>query len=266
MKIFSVLLFCISITIILNGIGSETLLLFFKWSLILLSFFLFLKELKILVRFFLNYMFVNPTSFFDKFIERPRLFVYATAGNISLFILFIYFNIDLVFHPIALFAKSLLLTAYFILSYFLHFTWNEKFRTVFINKGKEKLLASQKNYIEELSAIKEYLESVYDNLYDSEFIEIIDPDLDYKDRIIFSETLLSDIKPKKPIFELKMNNIQTKYFCIELSQRVENFDLEVLLKVFRNKNKKATKNSIDVSYARRKRIKKRKEIDKCLQI
>jgi len=91
-KIFLVFLICTSITIILNSIGNETLLFFFKCSLVLLSFFLFLKELKILVRFFLNYMFLNPTFFFDKFIERPRLFVYATAGNISLFILFIYFN------------------------------------------------------------------------------------------------------------------------------------------------------------------------------
>jgi hypothetical protein len=218
-------------------------------------------------------MFLNPTFFFDKFIERPRLFVYATAGNISLFILFIYFNIDLVFHPFDLLAKSLLLTVYFILSYFLHFTWNEKFRTVFIGKMKENLLNSNNKIFDELWADKEELESIYANLHDFGFIEIIDKKLEHKDKVIFSEIMLLDEKKpekvKKPehrVFKLKMGNIQTKHFNDKLKQKVKDFSLDFLLIFFKNTNKKATRNSIESSYSNRKSDPKRyKEIDECFE-
>src|SRR5690606_35845950 len=84
------ILIVITCLLVLNMIiylNNSILKVFFIVIIAFVSGFLLFKEIKILYKYLTHYMFNLRTDFFDKYIERPRLFVYLTIGIVNLFVL-----------------------------------------------------------------------------------------------------------------------------------------------------------------------------------
>ena len=261
MKHILILLLIIVLSILIHYFEWEIGLRILIVTMLFTSGFLMYKQLKVLWKYFTYYMFNIKINFFDKRIERPRLFVYLTIGIASLimFRLFIKLESDQFLNK-ALFG-SLLLTIYWCFSYMLYFTWGAKFQEKFIVKVEKQLLkTNDKSY--QLEWTKEEFTQLYYNLVDFDFIEC--PDGNTTDRLQFVEILTEGKIPNDPIFKLKMSNVQTKYFWDLLSANSKGFTLDIFLKIFKNKNAKASRSSIEVSFSKAgNRFNGKNRIDEC---
>lgn len=235
-----------------------------KIVLLMVSIYLIGREILVLWRFFTAYMFNVNDSNFNKKIERPRLFIYLTLGLISLLLLYLFITLDTSKIVNKHIISSLLLLGFLSCSYVLQFTWNKKFYENFVPKVTKQILSRSKKSFVINSFNTTSLKSHYDKLTTYDFIEIIDQEKEFEDSKIFSKTLNSGEIPPEPIFKLNMDNIQTKYYFDELSKNSNGFTLDVFLKIFKNKNDRSSRNSIEASYSHASSSPKRKdEIDKC---
>ena len=226
--------------------------------------YLIIKEVAVLLRFIGSYMFNLRTDYFDKKIERPRLLVYLTFGTASIILFILYWRLD----------KSIFLNQYYISTiilvplipciYFLNFTWDDRFYETFVEKVQKRILLREHKSYELNWNDRQSLELIYTKLYDNDFIGLIHSKEGLIDKTLFSEILVSGKTPEKPVFKLNMDNIQTKHFYDLISKNSKNFTLDEFLKIFKNKNEKATRNSIEVSSSKATSLPKMKEeIAKC---
>lgn len=240
----------------------------------ILSGYLLWKEGRILWRYSTSYMFNIRASFFDKKIERPRLFFYVFFGIMNVWALY-RLGPYLLQVPIPLdfdnFRFSDVNTNYLIPIYtfvyggstlFLAFTWTEKFKSRFIPRIQENILKRETKEFQ-VKWTKDELGLIFDNLYDFDFIECDDLD---RTKSIFIESLCQSIFPKEKI-HLKMDHIQTYLFHKLISEGSLNFTLIFLSKIFKNKNEDFEAASISSSKSRNKSGAKRgNEIRKCFEI
>ncbi|MDR5590477.1 hypothetical protein [Christiangramia sp. SM2212] len=194
-------------------------------------------------------MFNLNSGFFDKKIERPRLFVYLIFGSFSILLLYLYYYVDkrnfLDFYIISTIFVLLHIT----LSCVLIFTWHQDFESKFITKIQKKISRKNNNSFSLQWNSPEELNLIYKNLDEKNFVEVIDENSENLDYIIFSEIIINGKLPESPLFKLNMDNRQTKLFFDLLSHNSEGFTLDKFLKIFKNKNKKATRESIESSYS-----------------
>ncbi|WP_128758402.1 hypothetical protein [Leeuwenhoekiella aequorea] len=223
---------------------------------------LIVKELKVIVKYSLAYMFNLKTDFFDKNIERPRLFTYIVFGALSVFIIIQYHHLskDL---SITRYFSTLFFQIFLVCNFFLLFTWLENFKKTFIPKAQKKKLARNAK-LYEIKWTREQLKLIYENLNDKNLIELINEDSDEIDYRLFINILNNGTIPETPAFKLNMNNIKTKYFFDQLKYNSDDFTLDMFLEIFDNINKKSTRNSIEVSYTNA-RIKIDKKIESIFQ-
>ena len=236
-----------------------------KSSMALVSLYLFIREIKILFKYFVFHMLNMPTPFFVKEKERPRILAYLIFGSLNLVLLYqiIYFSANSeVIYVASLF---LLILVFLSLSYVLHFTWDPRFQKT-VGKAQRSISKFQDNKSDLPPATEEELELIFDNLLNFDFIEVEGRPHDSKDKTRFSKMLLGEF-PKEKLFKLKMDNIQTKYFSDLLSKRVRNFNLDLLLRMAQNKNRNATRSTIESSFSKAKsNPKKHLEIKKCFDL
>lgn len=214
--------------------------------------YLFVKEMIILLKFFGAYMFNLRTDFFNKKIERPRLFVYLTLGTASIVLFIQYSRLDKSLFFNQYITSTLVLVPLIFCVYILNFTWNKRFYEKFVEKVQKQILARGHKSYELSYSNRQRLELIYENLYDNNFIDVINIKNDDIDKELFSEILFSGKIPEYPVFKLNMDNIQTKYLFDIISVNSKNFSLDVFLKIFENKNKKTTRNSVEASFSKAK--------------
>lgn len=210
--------------------------LYYEVATVILLFFsayVFYKELKVLYKYFFRYMFNLNTFFFKKKLERPRLFMYLTFGTLSLFFLYQFRQID----PTLNFYFRTFITITYLLTYLsftllLLFTWTDKFERVLIPQIQKRI---PKNDFK-INWSREQLKKIYTNLYDLDLISILDENEDVNDSEIFVNLLLSGELPKKPVFNLKMNHIYTKYFYDKFKNNSSSLTLKVFSMIFENNN------------------------------
>lgn len=236
---------------------------------IMASSYYFIKEIKNIWRYFVAYMFNVRVTGFKKSIERPRLFIYITFGILSWFFLFqiFHFNSENTLYRSPYLAHTILIIyflTYTLSTFLLHFSWTEEFEKTFIPKIKKIIIQGDEKDFQLKWRKEEDYQKIYERLYDSkiQFITLIDEsdDIDNfeKGRQLFSKVMMEGKLPTKPIFKLNMDNIQTHYFFDQLKMDSTEFTLEKFLKVFKNKNKKASEGSITASYSKSKKNPKEK--------
>lgn len=223
------------------------------------SAYVFYRELKVLYKYFFRYMFNLNTFFFKKKLERPRLFMYLTFGTLSLFFLYQFRQVD----PTLNFYFRTFITITYLLTYLsftllLLFTWTDKFERVLIPQIQKRI---PKNDFE-INWSPEQLKKIYNNLYDLEFISILDENEDVNDCEIFVDLLMSGELPKKPIFNLKMSHIYTKYFYDKFKNGSSSLTLKVFSMIFENKNGIINPVNLRSSVSNSKNTKSEKIIEK----
>ena len=221
------------------------------------------KQLRALWKYFTYYMFNIKINFFDKRIERPRLFVYLTIGTASLIMFRLFISLETAVFLNKNVFGSLLLITYWSFTYMLYFTWSTEFQEKFIIKIEKQLLKTDnKSY--QLEWTREDFKQLYNNLVDFDLIELIDENSTTEDRLQFIQILTEGEIPTNPVFKLNMGNVQTKYFWDLLSENSKGFTLDIFLKIFKNKNEKATRSSIEVSFSKAgTRFNGKTKIDQC---
>ncbi|MCS4238300.1 ABC-type multidrug transport system fused ATPase/permease subunit [Myroides gitamensis] len=228
------------------------------------SSYLIFKELRILWRFLTAYMFNLRTDFFDKRIERPRLFVYISFGTMAIISLYHYLHIQKITFFDQYFTTTSLVLLNVVSNMLLTLTWRDNFKETFITKIQQQIIKRNNKAFEFNEYCLNDLKTLYNNLIDNDFIELIDSNTDVNDTDKFAETLFNGTLPKAPIFMLNMDNIQTKYLWDRLVANSTGFTLDKFLLIFKNKNSNATRQSIETSFSNNKNFPKRKEdIDSC---
>lgn len=228
------------------------------------TFFLW-KEIKVLWRFFTAYMFNIKTDFFDKKIEKPRLFIYLTFGTITLFSFYQYLHIDTSTFFQQYFVTTALLLLNTIGNTFLWLTWQKNFEQRFIIRIQKQILKRGNSSFQFKDKEIEYFKQLFNKLSEYNFIEVIDTRSNVTDIDCFSNTLYHGIVPEEQIFKLNMDNIQTKYLWDNLSSKSDGFTLDKFLSIFKNNNKGATRKSIETSASKATNPPKRQEdLDQCL--
>ena len=228
------------------------------------SSYLIFKELRILWRFITAYMFNIRTDFFDKRIERPRLFVYMSFGTIALISLYHYLHIEKSTFFNQYFTTTSLVLLNVVSNMLLTLTWRNNFKEQFITKIQQQIIKRDNRAFEFNEYCLNDLKILYNNLIDNDFIELIDPNTDVNDTDKFAEILFNGTLPEVPIFMLNMNNIQTKYLWDKLEANSTGFTLDKFLLIFKNKNSSATRGTIESSASNATSAPKRKEdIDNC---
>ncbi|MDM1328658.1 hypothetical protein [Myroides odoratimimus] len=206
----------------------------------------------------------TKTKFLDDKTQRFRVFFYAFFSPLALVLLFLFVQVQIShdwFEPL---YTSLLFIVFLYCMWFLNFTWSDRFQEHFFSKTLNDI-SKEKNKTFKITNynIKD-LKNLYNNLINQDFIEIIDSTTDINDTEMFAETLFNGKLPESPIFQLSMDNIQTKYFWDKLSVKSENFTLDIFLQIFKNNNSNTTRKSIEVSASKAQNSPKRKkEIDQC---
>lgn len=222
------------------------------------------KEIRVLWRFFTAYMFNLKTDFFDKKIERPRLFIYIIFGTVTCFSLYQYLHIDTSTFFQQYFTSTALLLLNTIGNAFLWLTWQKDFEQRFVIKIQNQILKREcKAYQLEAFSFDD-LKTLYNNLIENDFIELIEPVTHVNDTDKFADILFNGKVPETPVFVLNMDNIQTKYFWDKLETQSTGFTLDKFMLIFKNKNLHATRKSIETSASKATNLPKRKEdIDNC---
>jgi len=257
-KIITVFLLAIIISTLINYFEFQIGHMFITYLMILISSVLIVKEFKVIAEYSIAYMFNLKTSFFNKRIERPRLFVYLTFGVMCVFVIFQYYHLDKSLFINRYYTSTLFVLIFISCIFILGFSWHKKFEKSFVNKIQRKILTNR-NQIYELKWDKEELKLIYKYLEDENFIEFIKDSSKELDYIYFSNLLSSGKLPNSLVFKLNMDNIQTKYFFELFRKNSSGFTLEEFLKIFKNKNKKTSRSSIDSSFSGAKSEPKRKK-------
>lgn len=206
----------------------------------------------------------TKTKFLDDKTQRFRVFFYAFFSPLALVLLFLFVQVQIFYDWFEPLYTSLLFIAFLYCIWFLNFTWSDRFQEHFFSKTLNNI-SKEKNKTFKITnySIKD-LKNLYNNLINQDFIEIIDSTTGINDTEMFAETLFNGKLPESPIFQLSMDNIQTKYFWDKLSVKSENFTLDIFLLIFKNNNPNTTRKSIEVSASKAQNSPKRKkEIDQC---
>lgn len=228
------------------------------------SSYLIFKELIIIWRFLTTYMFNLRTDFFDKRIERPRLFVYITFGSLALVSLYQYLHIEKSTFFDQYFTTTSLVLLNIVSNMLLSLTWRDDFKEKYVPKIQQQIIKRDNRAFEFNEYCLDDLKTLYNNLIDNDFIELINPNTDVNDTNKFAEILFNGVLPKAPIFMLNMDNIQTKYLWDKLDANSTGFTLDKFLRIFKNKNSSATRRTIESSASKATSSPKRKkDIDNC---
>ncbi|GAB3661179.1 hypothetical protein GCM10028791_35500 [Echinicola sediminis] len=119
----------------------------------------------------------------------------------------------------------------------------------------------KRNYEFKTQIDDESLGSIFDGLISFGFLEYLDDSLRISNRKKFIRIFKEGYYPDKPLFKMKMDNIQTHYFFDCLKENINGLDLDGYLQIFyhdRNK-KQPTEDSIRSSKSKSLNGPKRKE-------
>lgn len=234
---------------LINYYGSQTGYFMVSAVMVLITSFLLLKEFKVTINYFVAYMFNLRTDFFNKKIERPRLFVYLIFGTLSVLFIVLYYNLNKTFLLNRYFISTLFLVIFIGCNFYLFFTWHPDFEKSFITKVQKNILAKN-NRLYELKWHKKELKFIYQNLVDHNLIELINEEINEIDYKHFANIIYTGKVPDEPSFNLKMNQVDTKYFKDVLASGDRNFTFDIFLKIFKNKNRTPNPRSLSSAYKR----------------
>lgn len=217
------------------------------------------------LRFYLNYLLewhLNDNKInLDKRIQKPRIIYYVIFSLLSiiLFLCFYFFR-----YEYSELNFSSIFIAFSLCMYFLYFTWSNDFEQKYTSSFKEVILKEENRVYKLTNYNKDQLKVLYINLIENNFIELIDDSLDFRAEDLFAEILFEKKAPENPVFKLNFDNVQTKYFWDLLKKNNMSFTLDEFLKIFCNKNKNATRKTIEPSFSKStNEPKKKQDIDNC---
>lgn len=251
---------------------------FISWV-VCLTYYL-LKLFKHYFEFVLRYLFDKPFNHFEKKIVGPRIAFYLLGTVLIFFVLYVYthsmievqafgYNIGwlnyVVFNLIATFG----------LIYF-HFSWQadlnkkngpdtDNFIVAEVSNQNPKLLRKEEGTRAFDLKVEDdiFFEKLYENLYDFDFL--INNSAQDCER--FKEILSKGKIPEKPLFELKMDNVQAGLFYDLLPEGDKKLTKKNFIKIFKNENGLIKYNSFTSSISRNNSGPRReKEIRNCFEI
>ncbi|MDV3794390.1 hypothetical protein CMU23_06910 [Elizabethkingia anophelis] len=214
--------------------------------LIYLVFRLIKKPVKWFVMKFCN----EPINDYDKYVDKPRFLVYLIFVPMLIFAVYQTGEISESEHHFVQLIKFMICNSLsFICILYLNFSWSKKFADNLRNKISN---IESKNKEDEvcdfkLNYTKHELKQIYQGAIDNSIIECLVENKEMTDDDYFVCILFNGELPEKPIFKLHFDNIQTKLFFEYLSFKSDKFTLEKFMKIFINKNKKATASTVNSS-------------------
>ncbi|MDM1048022.1 hypothetical protein HX018_07215 [Sphingobacterium hotanense] len=141
------------------------------------------------------------------------------------------------------------------------FTLSKKFEKFYLPKVVKNLEIIYETYTSYYSL--KQLNDIFDGLLEHNFLIFEDFDKQNIDKEKFIDLIISGKFPENPFLKLKMNNHQTFVLHEEFEKGFREFDLNSFWKFFRNKNDKASVDSIVESYRKcvKENIKQRNKIE-----
>ena len=233
---------------------------------IIIIFMFFLK----CFHWYTSYMIFNKNTFVPK-VDKPRVFMFSiiTPLLILTFYMLNYYQssnifgykwkeVNLWFGIVFCITFSSL---FYILCILSVFTLSKKFEKLYLPKVVKNLEIIYDTYTSYYS-IKQ-LNDIFDGLLEHNFLIYEDFDTQNFDKENFIDLIISGKFPDYPFLFLKMDNLQTFVLHEEFEKGFREFDLNSFWKFFRNKNDKATVDSIVESYRKcvKENIKQRNKIE-----
>lgn len=194
---------------------------------------------------------INDIKTFKPKVDKPRVFMFSiflpTMGIV--FYLFKNYNgfswnnrfihLNKLFDLLYLSSVSALFATFSIL---LFFTLTQKFELVFLPKLKEKVRKLNRDFKSDMK--HERVALIFDRLIKLGFMEYEDYKEQIESKDTFVRIFVQGKLPEQVCFTLAMDNIQTYCFYKLLNKEIEGFELNHLLQIFGNKNRKASAKSI----------------------
>ncbi|UCS92509.1 hypothetical protein KZP23_17695 [Echinicola marina] len=232
-----------------TGLGMTCILLFYTW-----------KMIRRYPAWYAAYMFDGKIVGLKKKVEKPRLFFYSVFWPPMVLSIYVVFSTP----STETMSNSILLYSLFISLFisgvaFLNLTWKSDFESRYIPFIRDAV--AKRNYEFKAQIDDESLGSIFDGLISFGFLEYLDDSLRISNRKKFIRIFKEGYYPDKPLFKMKMDNIQTHYFFDCLKENINGLDLDGYLQIFyhdRNK-KQPTEDSIRSSKSKSLNGPKRKE-------
>ncbi|MBC7419003.1 MAG: hypothetical protein H7325_12715 [Pedobacter sp.] len=194
---------------------------------------------------------MNNRSTFVVKTDRPRVYIFSLIFP-TLFAVFYFFpkiNVkpgSLIFQSTFDFLEALIppiLLSFFVLfSFLLWLTLSKSFEKFWLPKFKSTIDKLNSEFSSNFSI--EEARIIFQGLVENEFLEYISLEEEHLKRNKFIEIFAQATLPPTTVFNLKMDNIQTYLLYQKLSTRLTNFSLEIFLRIFNNKNLKASPKTI----------------------
>lgn len=200
-----------------------------------------------------SYMMTGKSNFQAK-VDRPRVFLFSMLLPLLLIILFaingfkglpfrINGEINVVldtlffFSIVSLFAVAVLL---------LFKTLSKSFERLYLPKVQKIVRSYTTDFTSYASVDK--LQRIFNGLINYDFLwyEDLNEQNDMRDQ--FVEIFITGNIPPEPSFQLKMDNLQTYILFENLAKETKDLSLTRFMKIVKNKNSKATADSITESY------------------
>lgn len=199
------------------------------------------------------YMLMGKNTFQPK-VDRPRVFLHTLLLPLSLLIIWILNNFERSWsskgsqnNVILEFVLPFVLISLLLVIMFLLFkTWGKSFESLYlptVQKIVRSYTADFKCY-----ASVDKLQKVYDGLINYDFLWFDDLNEQNEIRKRFVETFVTGNFPSEPLFQLKMDNLQTHVLFENLEKDTKGLSLDGFMKIVKNKNPKASAESIVESY------------------
>lgn len=204
-------------------------------------------------RWYASYMMTYKSTFQAK-VDRPRIFIFSIFLP-TLFIIFYsfnYFNSNVALTEridnsiFDIFLCVILISLFAIIFLLLLKTLSRSFERLYLSKV-QKLV---RNYTSDFTsyASVEKMRQIFDGLtrYDFLWFEDLNEQSEIRNR--FVEIFTTGNFPSEPLFQLKMDNLQTYVLFEYLAKETKDLSLTGFMKIVKNKNAKATVDSITESY------------------
>lgn len=192
---------------------------------------------------------------FNKHVDRPRVFlfsilfpalilIYLALKTVSPY--FLTADTSVTAQTLTVLYFSVIIALFSVFAMLLFFTLSKKFEQVFLPGVKKAFQRFDPGFKSTLNS--DTVEQIFDRMVKCGFLSYEDLNEQNEKKKLFVEIFVTGKLPEEQFFFLHLTNRQIMIFYNHFSDKLEEFDLHHLVRIFENKNRKLSVDSIKESY------------------
>lgn len=192
---------------------------------------------------------------FNKQVDRPRVFlfsilfpalnlIYLTLKTVSPY--FLRADTSVTAQTLTVLYFSVIIALFSVFAMLLFFTFSKKFEQVYLPGVKKAFQRFEPDFKSTLDS--NTVEEIFDRMVENGFLSYEDLEEQNEQRKLFVEIFVTGKLPEEQLFFLHLSNRQIMIFYKHFAEKLEKFDLHHIVRIFKNKNRKLSVESIKESY------------------